>query len=441
MLSRQVKYFGGLNESMIERGGKANIVFHHLPKTAGSSFTQLLRTLFPPDLVAHASTDDEIQALARSGDIAKFRLFTGHFTYEGMNSCFPDATRLTFLRDPIERCISQYYNWHDDNRITKSWLERVDQNSESSKAIQIAQGMSLEEFIASDNEYISDSGQNLMTRYLAGKCDWQKTPEYYDPVLMAEAKYNLEHCFDFCGITEQFEQSKLLLATVVGVRPWENADALNTNINPAKASKSSKYDITAEQRALLESFNRMDMELYAFGLELFNKRLQAVFKSALDNLYQLRLQHLPMEDEPGAWVEIDVSGGYGLRGFHYAESTQRSDLETINFRWTGLDVHATIEIPLPPRPRRAIQVEVDIVAAAAPASMEGAWMTLNGRPPVRMEKNTNQSVVTLRAHFDSVVGAQPISLHTLTLGSPLVSEAAPNPRMLGLSISKVRAYV
>lgn len=172
------------------------IVFHHIPKTAGSSFNQILRTLYRDDEVCNAALDDELDEVM-ADETRRYELFVGHFSFDALHRHFGGATRLTFLRDPVQRCISQYHNWHDASRYSDAWIGRSDTNPDVIKALKMTSEMSLGEFVSSDNLVISDSAQNMMTRYLAPSVEWKKERGYYDAELVEKAKRNLVEYFHF----------------------------------------------------------------------------------------------------------------------------------------------------------------------------------------------------------------------------------------------------
>lgn len=441
MLSRQIHLIDQLTVQPRDRG---QLVFHHIPKTAGSSFTQLLRTLYLPEQISSAATDFELMELERNGLIGNYQLYTGHYSFDMMMNHFGSATRLTFLRDPIERCISQYYNWHDSKRISKSWLERGDSVSGVTEAIQLAQSMTLDEFVSSDNEFISDSAQNMLTRYLASRCDWIVEQDYYDKELVESAKSNLELKFDFFGITELFEQSKLLLAAVLGIRPWKSTEALMTNFNPTKASAYGKYVVTASQRQKLESYNRMDIELFKFARQLFEYRLNKLSTVALDKLYELQIQQSAyVSSAPLNWVEVNVGEGFCVRGFHYTEQAVSIDGETREYRWTGLSDEASIEFSLPVSQCERITVEINVIEVAAPSCLKNLELTLNSITPVRQVQFQSNYCNVIKADFVIPQQKKYWAIQTLTIRSPLEQEPGSLPdqsRKLGLAIESIKAY-
>src|SRR5207253_2825369 len=88
-------------------------LFDHLPKTGGTAFRVVLETIFGPKNVSPwVSGRSEAWAAQRYAD---YRVITGHF-----HSPIPghgtanDRARITILREPIERLVSEYYYYRND---------------------------------------------------------------------------------------------------------------------------------------------------------------------------------------------------------------------------------------------------------------------------------------------------------------------------------------
>lgn len=108
------------------------LVSIHVPKTAGTTFFVSLRNHFGDALV----TDDD-HVPGTSHDLSEppmppphARAVHGHFRGDRYRE-FKDAFHVTFLRDPVEQFISNYFFWltyplHGDPRHTRLVEERPD---------------------------------------------------------------------------------------------------------------------------------------------------------------------------------------------------------------------------------------------------------------------------------------------------------------------------
>ncbi|WP_185209213.1 sulfotransferase family 2 domain-containing protein [Sphingomonas sp. NBWT7] len=115
---------GGLRDFLVaDRFVDQLCVFIHVPKTAGSSLSAELARMRAPyhnihrryfhggDTVTFSSLEEEIDTIIDSGALAAARSCSGHFTWDQaapIRAARPDARFFTFLRDPVQRVISDY---------------------------------------------------------------------------------------------------------------------------------------------------------------------------------------------------------------------------------------------------------------------------------------------------------------------------------------------
>ena len=112
----------------------------------------------------------------------------------GVRRHLPEGARyITFLRDPVERTLSQYYSVRAG--INEASLER---------------DVALDEVIARD--LIAD---NLQTRMLSDELDPTAAPS---EEMLAQAKTNLRDGFAAFGVVERFDESFLLVMRRLGSR-------------------------------------------------------------------------------------------------------------------------------------------------------------------------------------------------------------------------------
>lgn len=100
------------------------IIFMHIPKTAGTSFRTAARDFYKPrNILRDYGKDSDLtsqeikQFFYNNKDVAKLReaslnykLITGHYPAARYNKIFTDAPVVTFLRDPVERVVSEYHH-------------------------------------------------------------------------------------------------------------------------------------------------------------------------------------------------------------------------------------------------------------------------------------------------------------------------------------------
>jgi hypothetical protein len=83
------------------------LCFFHIPKTAGGAIGNWIRSMFDEDEVAPYRTHAEFNQLPL--DSKKYQLYAGHISGRLLRH-LPRKTQLvTINRDPVERCISEFY--------------------------------------------------------------------------------------------------------------------------------------------------------------------------------------------------------------------------------------------------------------------------------------------------------------------------------------------
>lgn len=266
----------GGDGSMIE--GERQVLFLHLPKTAGSSLNKMLIEAY--GLGADYPHFNSTVSLLRAGQRRmELPLILGHVNYTVADILRPDPFIFTFLRDPVKRAISAFEFMKSHPEV---WLGKL------------AQGSITEYY---ENPMVSRTGNNLQTRLLGADLNIHKhyatfvrekqTPEQYYANVMANinlpadeetlerAKRRLE-TMDFFGFTDTFDDDVADLFSLLG-KPCPSI--VKTNVTPESARRRSSY--TPEELELVHSLNRFDMELYRYAKELRETRRTApVVRSA-----------------------------------------------------------------------------------------------------------------------------------------------------------------
>lgn len=105
--------------------GMAVIIFVHIPKTAGTSFRQGMLNVFGRKALIFdygpeaPETDESIRKLYKQGEFSPRRVaqetmgneckaLCGHFPLARYLEAFPGATILSFIREPLQRCYSEF---------------------------------------------------------------------------------------------------------------------------------------------------------------------------------------------------------------------------------------------------------------------------------------------------------------------------------------------
>jgi len=232
--------------------------FVHVHKTGGLTFNGILVSQFNEDQIFMA---DLHQFLDKSNP-GKPIVRLGNFRYTRLHfpiHPFPfdrEVIYLTMLRNPIDRTLSLY---------------KQDMRGYKSKGRKLP---TLQEWLTTD-----ERGWNAHARLLSG--NWigargkrnaevlidQPGRPLDNPEFLDIAKENLENSVTFFGITEHFDDSMKLFKHTFPEFKIENYDSFN------RAPKKQSVELSDGDIAMLERANGLDLQLYSFAVDLFNKRV------------------------------------------------------------------------------------------------------------------------------------------------------------------------
>lgn len=234
------------------------LFFIHLPKTAGTSFRNMLfrvigqEHIFPnwQDLANNGGlypTLAEYQDRLQHPDL-QLRLLSGHIPFI-LGEWWPGPKKyLVFLRDPVERTISHLQHLQRDHPTLR--------------------GKPLEQIFRQTLIHTA----NLQTIYFGDRHLQEELlfsrPRRLEPRHLDIAKENLSRCA-FVGITEEFSASIHLAERVLGVRLGQPIHANVTHPGQENPAGESLRDLIRPHLAL-------DEELYAFARTLFREQLAKI---------------------------------------------------------------------------------------------------------------------------------------------------------------------
>lgn len=136
------------------------IIFLHIPKTAGTSFriaakayygaNKILKdygadsTVTSPQIKEHYYNNNNIQKLRVVAK--KYELITGHYPVAKYKDVFDGAPIVTFLRNPVERVISEYYHLCSSIGLTLSLREFYRKEVYQNRQTKLLEGASFKDF-------------------------------------------------------------------------------------------------------------------------------------------------------------------------------------------------------------------------------------------------------------------------------------------------------
>ena len=221
------------------KGPERLIVSLHIPKTGGTSFSDVLERAYPGQVaffyqannrLTHAKLKDH--ARLRDPDVLReieedgIRVIHGHAPAGWFLRNIADQGRFwTWLRDPAERVISAYY-----------YLVQRGQRMPDQPGAAKVVGRTLEDYAR------VEKNQNIQSRVLAGMDLSQ---------------------MGFVGVTERFDESLAML----GLTQHQLPKPRNRN--------RKKPEVDPELRALIAELNAADVALYEEAVRLLEARLAA----------------------------------------------------------------------------------------------------------------------------------------------------------------------
>jgi hypothetical protein len=242
-----------LVDRLLQREPGRRVVFLHIPKCAGSSVNMLFksrigsarsgRTVTIDDRAPRAELD---QLVARARD-AQF--VGGHFGMETLERVRGDAFVFTVLRDPYDRLRSIY-----GHLATRADVRPVGDR---------VQGMSLADFVASQDPLILQWSDNVMARMLVARHDRESVAGLSTGELARRAIANAR-VFDHIAFLGTLDRDIATVATAAGVRydgklGRENTTMAKAAVPPPRAALER---LSAEERALAAPRVAADIELY-----------------------------------------------------------------------------------------------------------------------------------------------------------------------------------
>jgi len=227
-----------------------NIYFDHIPKTGGTSFHQVLTAWYGDDQVSPTI------ASRRFADVIvqykDFAAISGQVHY-GLGDKLPDdRVKVTIIRDPIDRALSQYF-YSKETRANQTTQDKA------------MYELSLEDFLSQSDETKLMEFSNVYSRHFAPLCSefHSASGNLDDSRLLQLAKDALMQ-FDVVGLFADFEDFSAITAICAGVSQHVPPPKLNQTQNRPKFDRLSQYAID-----LLRERNTVDIELAEFAVERF----------------------------------------------------------------------------------------------------------------------------------------------------------------------------
>jgi hypothetical protein len=234
------------------------VLFHHIPKTAGSTMKHVLWAVTGGENVyfAMGHHQTEVPSLCHRLErpLSGRHAVVAHTGY-GLQDRLPARHRyrmFTIMRDPIDRTVSEYYAGRSRGRLGEE--------------------DSLQDFLSRDVL----RSHNAQTAFFAGLTarhnldGAEVSRDLYDAALLERAKRNLDS-LAVAGLTDRFDETLLLLRDAFG---WPSVKTLYQRANVSARRRAAPAPSGAELEAVRAS-NLLDLELYEYARARFERQLSA----------------------------------------------------------------------------------------------------------------------------------------------------------------------
>jgi Galactose-3-O-sulfotransferase len=229
------------------------VLFNHIHKTAGSTMKHVLWRNFGSARVAFLMSDHGAglpELRRRLGDPARTPGAVVAHTGYGLHERLPiehDYRQFTMLRDPVDRTVSAFFFVRDE----------------------LGAEIDLDEFLTE----MPLESLNSQTAALAGlhadhQIDGRALARAdFDAELLERAKHNLAS-HEVVGLTQRFDESLVLLREAYG---WPLHRTLYVRANVGVGRQRGR--LSPAELGRVAANNELDLELYAYAVELFEARL------------------------------------------------------------------------------------------------------------------------------------------------------------------------
>jgi hypothetical protein len=245
--SRQPEALGASGfptETADRRKNKNLIISIHIPKTGGTTFVEVLQSCAEevlyldydlgggkaaPTALFHRGKTITAPLESIISDLESLpgrSVIHGHFRAKKYTGRFPHAVYVTWLRDPVERIISNYLYWQRSH-------------------------------IPGDRRWEQFTAQKMTLEQFSRKLARNNQQAFLSPLAVEE--------FDFIGITEEYDRSLELFRRLFC--PEAQFDATVQNKNPNRQGKF--YDLDPQLRKKILQFNERDAYIYVDGVRRF----------------------------------------------------------------------------------------------------------------------------------------------------------------------------
>jgi len=222
------------------------VIFLHIQKTAGTGVSNHIINYLKAE--KHMRWGDFAKISKK--DLNSYFYISGHFGFDYIADILEGSYAFTFLRDPIERTISEY-NFFLQLPVTEA-------RKKVFPHLEMVHQMSFEEFIDSEISNIANRQTRLMNKTIFSARE-EKDNNYHESEMLEGAKENL-HKFSYIGFKETFKEDFYNILKELNIPLPIRNKVVNKSRN--KVDVNSLSQDTLEK---LESKVHLDRNLYMYA--------------------------------------------------------------------------------------------------------------------------------------------------------------------------------
>jgi len=243
------------------------LIFVHIQKTAGSTVRWIIKRRYPEGAVLELGTTQDHLPLEQFKLLPQERrdaydCLIGHIPYGLHELLSRPAAYITFLRDPLERAVSQFYY------ICRTPTNRI-------HTLTKATGFSIVEYARNEEFGRPD---NMQVRYVIGA----GTQARMTADDLERAKVALCERYACFGLMERFDESLVLLRKALR---WGLLYYLKQNVTDARPALT---EIPGEALEIFARKYALDAGLHEFARREFARRIDALGAASIRELAVLR---------------------------------------------------------------------------------------------------------------------------------------------------------
>lgn len=441
--------------------------FLHIPKTAGTTLTTILKQHFG---LKNYLRIFEVDLADLPHDYAEaYRYYSGHIDYDLIRTLLPDKMAwVTFLREPAARFLSDF-------AFTRSIILKSHPDARFWPLVETVAHLyhlDIAEFV--NHPDLPTIAQNRQTHMLGNTFNFKNFHEIkatlaYIPNLhseefrllnvndsveglIAQAKQRLTKAA-FFGLTERFQDSLHLLAYTFGWQPRPDELRLNVAASPARQA-----DLSAGTLERIRELNRLDLALYSYAQQLFDTRFNRMSHELLERYGRRTHAHLkpPLPTEiltelldkhyirrltqrqsPARFFRLNLDQAVSGTGWYWPEPHPQHG----TYHWSGPGRQATLNMLLHPgQPARVI---FSIIAAITPEALDNFRLQVNGQP-IGLNRYPGQAgAVVFIGYLPAAAKSDGFTRLTFELDrtlSPATLTDSDDERLLGLALSRLEIH-